>query len=323
MKNFIINCILGLLPSSKWRKILRNKFLETQLPKELSYYLKRSSYGVRHVYLEQDGADIIYKELCKDKPSLITRFGVMEIAVMKQFLENKKRRVHFGKMESKDLALGGGLFPLNDYILSRFSGEMYEIIPDIDVLGVWFNRKEEKIISKYCSEKTKIIDKDCLGDLIFERPWTRYLKGKKVLVIHPFAETIKSQYEKRRLLFKNPDVLPDFDLKIIKAIQSIADEKNDLPFKTWFEALDYMKEQVKMTDFDVAIIGAGAYGMFLAHYCKELGKKAVHIGGATQVLFGIKGKRWDNEGLYNKHWVRPSENEIPNGAVKVEGGCYW
>lgn len=323
MKRFFVNLLLLFVPSSKHRKILRNKFLETQLPKELSYVLRRTSYGSRHVYLGQDGSDIIYKELCKDKPSLITRFGVMEIAVMKQFLENKKRNIHFGKEESKDVAVGGGVFPINDYILSRFSSEMYDIIPDIDVLGVWFNRKEEKIIPKYCSEKTKIIDKDCLGDIIFETPWTRYLKGKKVLVIHPFTETIQSQYEKRHLLFKNPDVLPDFDLKVMKAVQSMADEKADLPFNTWFDALDYMKEQINTINFDVALIGAGAYGMFLGHYCKELGKKAVHIGGATQVLFGIKGKRWDNENLYNEHWVRPSQNEKPKGAEQVESGCYW
>ncbi len=323
METALVNLILAFVPSSKWRKILRNKFLETQLPSELFYYLKRSSYGNKHVYLGQDGADVIYKELCKDKPCLITRFGVMELGIMKQFLENKKRQIHFGQKECVDIAAGGGLFPINDYILSRFSSEMYDIISEIDVLGVWFNRKEEKIIPKYCSEKTKIIDKDCLGDLIFEKPWSRYLKGKKVLVIHPFVETIKFQYEKRKLLFENPETLPDFELILLKAVQSMADEKNNLPFSTWFEALDYMKEQIKAIDFDVAIIGAGAYGMFLAQYCKELGKKAIHVGGATQVLFGIKGRRWDETGIYNEHWVRPSETETPKGASKVEGGCYW
>lgn len=323
MKELFIKILVSLVPFSKCRKLLRNKFLETQLPDELSDYLKRSSYGSNHVYYGQDGSDIIYNELCKDKPSLITRFGVMEIGIMKQFLENKKRRVHFGAKESTDIGVGGGVFPINDYILSRFSSEMFEIIPDIDVLGVWFNRKEEKIIPKYCESKTKIIDKICLGDNIFDKPWTRYLKNKKVLVIHPFVETIKAQYEKRLLLFENKEILPDFDLKLIKSVQSCADEKSNVPFATWFEALDYMKEQIKNTDFDIAIIGAGAYGMFLAHYCKQLGKKAVHVGGAAQILFGIKGRRWDGSGLYNEHWVRPLDSETPQSAKKVEGGCYW
>ena len=45
--------------------------------------------------------------------------------------------------------------------------------------------------------------------------------------------------------------------------------------------------------FDVAIIGCGAYGMPLAAMLKQAGKQAIHLGGATQLLFGIKGKRWE------------------------------
>ena len=56
---------------------------------------------------------------------------------------------------------------------------------------------------------------------------------------------------------------------------------------------------------------------------------AVHMGGATQILFGITGKRWENKydntvgKLINEHWVRPMASERPKGAEKVEGGCYW
>lgn len=46
-----------------------------------------------------------------------------------------------------------------------------------------------------------------------------------------------------------------------------------------------------------------------------------------QVLFGIKGRRWDSHPfistLYNEFWVRPRQNETPEGAIMVEGGCYW
>jgi hypothetical protein len=53
----------------------------------------------------------------------------------------------------------------------------------------------------------------------------------------------------------------------------------------------------------------------------------VHIGGSLQILFGIKGKRWDEHEtiskMYNEHWVRPSAEEIVPDANKVEDGCYW
>ena len=66
-------------------------------------------------------------------------------------------------------------------------------------------------------------------------------------------------------------------------------------------------------------------GMFLGAFCKDMGKKAIHIGGATQILFGIKGKRWDSCGYYNEHWVRPSADETPKGVERFEHGtfAYW
>ena len=83
--------------------------------------------------------------------------------------------------------------------------------------------------------------------------------------------------------------------------------------------------------------GCGAYGFPLAAHAKRKGKKAVHLGGALQLLFGIKGKRWEvaeyakNWGLpkdaylslFNESWVRPSQKEMVLNASKIEGGCYW
>ena len=44
-----------------------------------------------------------------------------------------------------------------------------------------------------------------------QHPWTYSLKGKKILVVHPFSETIESQYKnKKKKLFKNSEVLPEF-----------------------------------------------------------------------------------------------------------------
>lgn len=114
-------------------------------------------------------------------------------------------------------------------------------------------------------------------------------------------------------------------LETIQAVQSNAGAKP--PFKDWFEALDSMKKQIAEADFDVAIIGAGAYGLPLAAYVKSLGKQAVQMSGATQILFGIKGKRWDTHPviskMYNDYWVRPLAEETPPQIQKVEGGSYW
>jgi glycerol-3-phosphate dehydrogenase len=72
----------------------------------------------------------------------------------------------------------------------------------------------------------------------------------------------------------------------------------------------------------VAIIGAGAYGLPMASFVKSIGKKAVHLGGVTQILFGIKGKRREKQALkdnlYNRHWVRASQDETPDNSSSIE-----
>jgi hypothetical protein len=91
-----------------------------------------------------------------------------------------------------------------------------------------------------------------------------------------------------------------------------------------------MKNDIKKIDFDIALIGCGAYGMPLAAFIKkELNKQAIHMGGCLQLLFGIKGKRWETDSfkwdkiLYNDAWVRPTDDLKPSNYKKVEDGCYW
>lgn len=105
-----------------------------------------------------------------------------------------------------------------------------------------------------------------------KEPWSRVLANKNILVIHPFAETIQSQYLKREYLFKNPNILPPFKtLTVIKAVQSLGGENNG--FKDWFEALEYMKGEIDKCEFDICLIGCGAYGFPLAAHVKRIGKK--------------------------------------------------
>ena len=48
--------------------------------------------------------------------------------------------------------------------------------------------------------------------------------------------------------------MPEFELHTFKAVQTIAGVK-DSRFNDWFEALDYMKNEIMKIDFDNSIIG--------------------------------------------------------------------
>jgi hypothetical protein len=145
-------------------------------------------------------------------------------------------------------------------------------------------------------------------------------------VVTPFVTTTESQYQKRRQVWaRKPGLLPDFDLQTLRVPLSAYISKPEYP--DWFAALDAMYEQMSSRRFDVAIVGAGAWSLPLVAHAKSLGRWGIHLGGSTQILFGIRGRRFDaNETimrLCNEWWVRPCAAETPQQARVIEGGCYW
>jgi hypothetical protein len=56
---------------------------------------------------------------------------------------------------------------------------------------------------------------------------------------------------------------------------------------------------------------------------KKLGKKGMHLGGTLQLLFGIKGTRFDHGVQYDEHWIRPLGDETPANCRLMEEGAYW
>ena len=145
-------------------------------------------------------------------------------------------------------------------------------------------------------------------------------------MVHPFKDTILRQYAKREQLFPGTEVLPELgSLTVIRAVQGLAGQETG--YASWFDALDAMERQMDAADYEVAIVGAGAYSLPLASHARDTGHTAIQMSGATQLLFGIKGKRWDTHPvlsrLYNDAWVRPAENEGIDHREAVEGGSYW
>lgn len=279
---------------------------------------------------------LIYDALLKEAPCMIARYGSTEMANLINYIgvkQNKRSKKGFitGKnlkwwwdlAVMKQLQVWSGFFPPTQKNIEAFCDLMLEDTQQIDILGSWLY--EEDYLSEGLIKAKRVMLED-LEPFFCDKPWTRALAGKKVLVVHPFAKTIEKQYKKRELLFEN-NLLPQFELKTIKAVQSIAGAETE--FKDWFAALAHMKKEIDATDYDICIIGCGAYGFPLAAHVKRSGKKAVHLAGVTQLLFGIKGKRWEQHvvfpymNLFNDHWVRPEEDEKPKNANVVEGACYW
>lgn len=147
-----------------------------------------------------------------------------------------------------------------------------------------------------------------------------------MLAIHPFGESIRNQFLRCERIWPHaPCILPAFELQVLKP--PLSPVLVPPVFDDWFQGLEHLKSEMGKCDFDVALIGAGAWSLPLAVHAKSLGRIGIHLGGDTQILFGIKGRRWDQwpavTQYYNDAWVRPLPQETPDNVSEVERGCYW
>ena len=281
---------------------------------------------------------LIRARLATGEPTMITRFGSGELDVVMRHLGLNHRNPWRARLDYvwgaapppwweagflADLRLHAGIFPTTPEVLSRFAELMLADMRLIDVLGSWLPGEADMVRRGLTAKRVPLQD---LEPYFHESPWSQVLAGRTVLVIHPLAALIAKQCARRSRLFRNPGVLPDFELRTITAVVSNGGVQPVFP--DWFAALDSMIDQVSALHFDVAIIGAGAYGLPLAAAVKRRGKQAVHLGGAMQLLFGIRGKRWDRrpefQQFFNEAWVWPDAADRPPRAQEMEGGGdYW
>ena len=284
-----------------------------------------------------DTNQLIFKLIKSEEPFMVGRFGWTEIDTLthyENFLKmNSLEKLHEWSITLRypfskncilnDIYRQSGFYPVTKKNIALFREEMISSMKRVDLLGSWV--KGECKYHKYLPH-TKVCKLDFIEPYLSENPWSEALEGLKVLVVHPFRDSIYEQYNQNRCnIFRDKKVLPQFELKLIKAPFILPSESNSS--SNWFETLDALTEETFQTDFDIALIGCGAYGFPLASRIKKFGKKSIHLGGATQIMFGIKGKRWDKDpvfrNLYNEFWKYPSINEKPKNYFGLDKGCYW
>lgn len=303
---------------------LRFRYRDKFYSKEISNNFDKKSYAGKKYYDINESANFLAEKIREGKPFMAGRFGSVELFAM--------RTAEFNWTSKEDkvieqLCTCAGFFPQDKGLLQRFNNVMKDACGKLDMLGVWYQCSEEYFIKKYCNKMEGSCWLGSLEPWYANTPWTSALAGKKVLIVHPFEESIKNQLKNRDKLFANKDMLPECEFITLKAVQTSGGQMDDR-FTSWFDALDFMCKEIDKIDYDIALIGCGAYGFPLAAHCKEMGRQAIHIGGALQLFFGIKGKRWDElepkiYNMYNEYWNYPLECETPKNHGAVEGGTYW
>ena len=191
----------------------------------------------------------------------------------------------------------------------------------------------KSINSSHNFMRDKLIDKKIVWAYAFDifhyikdNPWTLALKGKRLLIVSPFIDSIKEKLQYREKIY-GIDLFPDCEFVFIKPPQTQGNEPSE----------DFSVELQKFTDkldiisdtYDIALCSAGGYGNLICDYIYSQGKSAIYVGGVLQMYFGVYGTRWLRERpeiikLYmNQYWSRPTEEEKPLNSANIEGNCYW
>ncbi|NDH67595.1 MAG: hypothetical protein EBY22_06745 [Gammaproteobacteria bacterium] len=278
------------------------------------------------------GASHICETLQKGEPCLIGRNGTIETQVLSYGADIEDMRKH--------LELHAGIFPSTKESVSAWIVAYKAALGAIDtepIVAGWYapmKVAEERILKQHCLSETYIPLRS-LEPYYAKNAcrWTALLAGKKVAVVSSFAKTIAAQIPKRDEIWgvHADTILPVATWFPIQTGYSpaLAQGRAGWPegTNTWQDAITYLTAEVMKTGAEVCIIGCGGLGMILGAELKRRGLQCIVLGGATQVLFGIKGRRWATHDVISKFWtdawVWPSLEETPGGAADIEGGCYW
>jgi len=291
------------------------------------------------------GADQICQALGVGRPVFIGRNGSTEMeAVTFWNMHRHNSATTTDSLRPWSLAVmrklqrGAGIWPATVESCDAWAKEYVDSLTILDGTAAgWYEpyRAAESLLLDQCAPEAFRTPLRSLEPYYVapEERWTALLAGRRVAVVSSFSATIGQQISKKDIWANQGTILPPTTTWIpIRAFYPPDVSMGDTTgwpsgVESWDDAVQMLVEQVKASGATVALIGCGGLGMILGARLKREGISAIILGGAIQVLFGIKGLRWENHSVisrfWNDSWVWPAADEIPRGAFKIEGGCYW
>jgi hypothetical protein len=231
------------------------------------------------------------------------------------------------------------MFPPTQETALKMADELLESLLFFTITSPWWSIPHSIELYNTLSPSANFVTLQALECFLSPDPdhwWTSKIPSNtKVLVISPFSSSIERQIPNLDKIWAARPGLwnPTTQFKTIKFPLSYGTQSHEIQKEMtdrWSDSLGLLawaKEQMDSIDYDIVMIGAGIYSLPLMAHVKQRGKKAIHLGGSTQLFFGIRGGRWDTmaefQPLFNEHWIRPALEERPVNYASVEEGCYW
>lgn len=269
----------------------------------------------------------------KETPHFIGRIAGVELKVAYSVLERPSLLTQRDRVELENNA---GIYTSSHESLKEYATELIRAYEACSLIGEWPTTGEVYQITgvgqQFISRRTPSIPK--ISALALEPyyvpptecSWMSALKGKRVLILHPFVHTFQKQVEHLQHLYPTRSWFEGCQFQFVRPPVTLAGNHQQRDWKEHYE--DCIQQLRNLPPFDVALVGAGGYGMLLSHYLfQERRVSVIYIGGALQLFFGVIGKRWFTNphvmALLNDQWTRPVKEDQPTAFHKVEKGCYW
>ncbi len=274
--------------------------------------------------------NIIIKNIINEgNKFFIGRIAGIELKVAYYVINN----ILCSKNDMIELENNAGIFVKNKKSLEEYSKMLFESYLNCTLIAEWETNgivySVTGIGQQFIADKTSLtkkIDARALEPYYFDESWMTALKGKNILIIHPFVKTFKKQLNNLKNIYPDREWFDDCKIECIEPPLTLAGNHNNIDWKEHYNK--FITKLNMINDFDIALVAAGGYGMIISNYIfKECNKSVIYIGGALQLFFGVIGKRWfenkDIMKLVNDDWIRPDKEDKPENFNRVEKGCYW
>jgi hypothetical protein len=283
--------------------------------------------------------EAIQKALKRNEGLFVGRNGTIELETILFKLYQAKPGQDYPSAIKRRMEMNAGIFPSSQISLDRWVFSMIETIRNCDVLVVgWYKpleAMEETLLGNIQANGVRIPLRSLEPYYVPpEKRWTKLLEGQTVAIVSAFAKTATQQIQNREevwpiatdsLLPANVNWVPIVTGYSPELAKGRAEWPSDV--QSWDVAVQHVVRQVIESGARFALIGCGGLGMVIGSELKKRGVICIVMGGAVQVLFGIKGNRWSKHDVishfWNDAWVYPNVEETPSGAWLIENSCYW
>ena len=268
----------------------------------------------------------------ESQPSLFLRFGGGENEVLARLLSGKQ--IPLGPR--RKIATGAGVWPPTSFELEVFAQEYQRGLELCHGVGTWeeLHSKNWLSIISALDLESRLFPAWQLDPISYysdehqqDFAWLNSLFGKRVLVIHPMAESIGHQVTRLAKMHTSVRFLPSE----VRVFQPPVTNGLTMGGSSYSKRLKQAKVELAdvLIEFEpkVVLVAAGGYGVPLATFAYEQGYSSIQIGGCLQLLFGIMGNRWrESEPVLRQrttNWLDKPLEKRHRGARVVEGATYW